>query len=136
VLSIGFAGCGGAKPDTDTPTSVVERFTDAYVARDFRRACEEMSSYTEVTALGQALLTDAARRRSTSGVDLDHGCPGLLRSASALDPAYVTELSKQRVENVDSSPKRVAVQTNAASWDIYRFGGRWKLASLDALIPQ
>jgi hypothetical protein len=128
------AGCGSS--NSDTPAKVVERFTAAYAANDYAAACREMSDYTDIANLGKTLLTAGAQSDHLADVDLDHGCPGLLKSAAQADPAYVQQLAHQKVENVDAGPKRATVQTDVASWDVYRFGGKWKLASLDALVPQ
>jgi hypothetical protein len=128
------AGCGSS--NSDTPAKVVERFTAAYAAKDYATACREMSDYTDIANLGKELLTAGAQSNHLDDVDLDHGCAGILKSAAQADPNYVRALADQKVENIDAGPKRATVQTDAASWDVYKFGGHWKLASLDALIPQ
>ncbi len=128
------AGCGSS--NSDTPAKLVERFTTAYAAGNYAAACREMTDYTDIANVGNALLSAAEQSNRLDDVDLDHGCPGILKSAAQADSAYVRALAHQKVENIDAGPKRATVQTDAASWDVYKFGGHWKLASLDALIPQ
>jgi hypothetical protein len=134
AVAICAAGCGGS--NLDTPSKVVERFTAAYAAENYPAACREMSTYTDIARLGQSLLASYAQSEGSADIDLDHGCAGLLRSAAQADPSYVQQLKRQKVENVDGGAKRATVQTDMASWDVYRYGGKWKLATLDALIPQ
>jgi hypothetical protein len=134
IVAACAGGCGGSNPDT--PAKVVERFTAGYAAKDYPGACREMSDYTDIASLGKSLLTQYAQSSGRADIDLDHGCVGILRSAAQVDPAYVQQLKQQKIENIDAGPKRATVQSDAASWDVYLFGGKWKLASLDALLPQ
>jgi hypothetical protein len=115
---------------------VVERFSDEYSAGDYASACRETSDYTDIARVGSYIVAEYAKHRGRMRVDLDHGCAGVLRSIASADPRFVDELAAGRVENVDERSKSALVQTDVASWDVTRFGGRWKLADLDALIPQ